>query len=187
VLSNRNTVNTGTGITADLPSPSPEGPQSPIASPVAVGATKASNAGVVVAVLPGWAVVSSDAESITLADPSSNGFVTVASGVSNPVQSAQQNKDQVDQDFKNTYPDSRPCPTTSTTTGSLNGIKGIFWTLCFTLTSGSRSAPAAAAFFAGAQGDGSVYYVVMELSSRGSLQALTAEAKPVLQSIVWKL
>jgi hypothetical protein len=189
VLTNRNTVNTGGGITASLPSPSPEGTPSPIGSPTPISgqATKASNAGVVVPVPAGWTVASRDPESITLADPAGNGFVTVASGVSSPVQNAQQNKDQVDQDVKGRYPDTKLCPNTSTTNGTLNGAKGLFWTLCFTLTSGSRSAPAAAALFAGANGDGSAYYVVMELTTQDNLQKLTAEAKPVLQGIQWKL
>jgi len=189
VLSNRNSVNTGGGITAGLPSPSPEGSPSPIGSPTPISgqATKASNAGVVVPVPAGWSVSSSDSESITLADPSGKGVVTVGSGSSSPVQNAQQNKDQLDQFFKSHYPDSKPCPNTSTTNGTLNGVKGLFWTLCFTLTSGSRSAPAAAALFTGANGDGSIYYAVLELATQDNLQFVIGETKPILQGIQWKL
>jgi hypothetical protein len=135
----------------------------------------------------GWSVAATDSESVTLADPNGNAFVTVASGRSAPVQTSQQNKDQVDQGLKGKYPDTKPCPNTSTTSGTLNGVKGLFWTLCFTLTSGSRSAPAAAALFVGANGDGSVYYAVMELATQDNLQHLLAEAKPILQGIQWKL
>lgn len=187
VMASRNGSNTG-GITGDLPTPSPAGSPPPVASPTA-GPTgnQASTTTLTVPIPAGWSVAATDSESITLADPNGNAFVTVASGRSSPVQTAQQNKDQVDQGLKTKYPDTKPCPNTSTTSGSLNGAKGLFWTLCFTLTSGSRSAPAAAALFVGANGDGSVYYAVMELATQDNLQHLIAEAKPILQGVQWKL
>jgi hypothetical protein len=188
VLGSRGAV-TG-GITSDPPSPTPGGSPSPLVTPTApsYGASTASNVGVVVPVPAGWTVDSKDAESITLGDPSGNGFVTIASGPSSPAGTAQQNKDQLDQYFKSHYPDTRPCPNTTTTSGSLNNAKGLFWTLCFTLTSGSRAVPTAASMFAGANGDGSVYYAVMELTTPPSnLQNVVNECKPILQGIQWKL
>jgi len=61
------------------------------------------------------------------------------------------------------------------------------WELCFTLTSGGQSIPAAAPLFAGANADGSVYYVVFLLSPLASMTSFSAEAKPVLASIQWSL
>jgi hypothetical protein len=188
VLGSRGVV-TG-GITSDLPSPTPGGSPSPLVTPTAptYGASTASNVGVVVPVPSGWTVASKDAESITLSDPSGNGFLTVASGPSIPSATPQQNKDQLDQYFKSHYPDTKPCPNTNTTSGSINNAKGLFWTLCFTLTSGSRAAPTAVALFAGANGDGSVYYAVMELTTPPSnLQSVLNESKPILQGVQWKL
>jgi hypothetical protein len=41
--------------------------------------------------------------------------------------------------------------------------------------------------FAGANADGSVYYVVFLLSPVASITSFSAEAKPVLASIQWSL
>jgi len=186
----RSAATTTGGLSSGLPSPTPVGSPTPLVTPTAPtsGPTTASNAGVVVPVPAGWTVASKDAESITVSDPNGSGFVTVASGPSNPAATAQQNKNQLDQYFKSHYPDTKPCPNTTTTSGSLNNAKGLFWTLCFTLTSGSRAAPSAAALFAGANGDGSVYYAVMELTTPPSnLQNVINESKPILQGIQWKL
>jgi hypothetical protein len=188
VLGSRGAV-TGGGITG-LSSPTPVGTPSPLVTPTgpSTGASTVSNVGVVVPVPAGWTVSSKDAESVTLGDPNGTGFITVASGPSSPAANAQQNKDQLDQFFKSHYPDTKPCPGTGTTSGSVGSAKGLFWTLCFTLTSGSRAAPAAVSLFAGANGDGSVYYAVMELTSPPSnLQNVVNECKPILQAIVWKL
>ena len=190
VVANRGAVQVSGGINSGLPSPSPAGSPSPLVTPTApaTGPTTASNAGVVVPVPAGWTVASKDSESITLGDPNGNGFITIASGPSSPAANAQQNKDQVDQYFKSRYPDTKPCPNTSTTSGSINGAKGLFWTLCFTLTSGSRAAPTAASIFAGANADGSVYYAVMELTTpQSNLQNVVNECKPILQGVQWKL
>lgn len=178
------------GINSGLPSPTPGGSPSPLVTPTApaYGPTTVTNVGVVVPVPAGWSVATKDAESVTLGDPNGNGFITVASGPSSPAANAQQNKDGLDQYFKSRYPDTKPCAGTSTTSGSVNNAKGLFWTLCFTLTSGSRAAPAAAALFAGANSDGSVYYAVMEITTPPSnLQNVVNECKPILQGIQWKL
>ena len=190
VIGSRGVGTIGGGITSGLPSPTPVGSPSPLVTPTApsTGPTTASNAGVVVPVPAGWTVASKDSESITLGDPNGTGFLTIASGPSTPAATAQQNKDQVDQYFKSHYPDTKTCPSTTTTSGSVNNAKGLFWTLCFTLTSGSRSAPAAVSIFAGANGDGTVYYAVMELTTPPTnLQNVVNESKPILQGIQWKL
>jgi hypothetical protein len=187
VLGSRGLV-TGGGITAGLPSPTPVGTPSPFVTGPSTGASTVSNVGVVVPVPAGWTVSTKDAESVTLGDPNGTGFITVASGPSSPAANAQQNKDQLDQFFKSHYPDTKPCSGTNTTSGSVGSAKGLFWTLCFTLTSGSRAAPAAVSLFAGANGDGSVYYAVMELTSPpNNLQNVVNECKPILQAVVWKL
>ncbi len=122
-----------------------------------------------------------------MVNPNGDGTVTAASGASIPTVTAQGNKDQIDKYFSSKYPDTKNCPGTSTTTGTLNGAPGIFWTLCFTLTQGGQSFQAAAALFAGANSDGGVYYVVMEVTSQDNLQTLLAQSKPILQGIQWKL
>jgi hypothetical protein len=101
--------------------------------------------------------------------------------------SAQQNKDDVDTGLRSKWPDTAPCPGTKTTSGNLNGAPGLFWNLCFTLTQSGHSFPAVASLFVGANGSGSVYYLVMLATSQSNLQSFAAEAKPVLQGIVWKL
>jgi hypothetical protein len=189
VLGSRGAITVSGGITG-LPSPTPVGTPSPLVTPTAplTGPTTISNVGLAVTVPAGWSVASKDSESITLGDPNGNGSLTVASGPSSPTANAQQNKDQLDQFFKSHYPDTKPCPGTTTTSGSVGSAKGLFWTLCFTLTSGTRAAPAAASMFAGANSDGSVYYAVMELTTPPSnLQTVVNECKPLLQGIQWKL
>ena len=190
VIANRGSTNTsGAALGTEIPSPTPGVTQSPIASPTptTLGATTASNDGVSLKVPQGWSVASKDVESIILTDPSGEGSVTVASGPSLPAQSAQDNKSSIDSYFKSKYPDVRACPGTTTTSGAFNGAKGLSWTVCFTLTDGARSAAAAASLFAGANPNGSVYYVVMVFTRQDNLQAYKNTAQPVLQSVVWKL
>jgi hypothetical protein len=59
--------------------------------------------------------------------------------------------------------------------------------VCFTLTDGTHSIPAAASLFAGANASGNVYYVVMVLTRQDNLQNYLNVAKPVLQGVHWKL
>jgi hypothetical protein len=175
----------GSGI---VPSPSPAGSPSPIASPTgSQSGTSASNAGESVPVPTGWAVESSDTESITLVNPDGTGSVTIGSGPRSPAASAQENKDSFDKYLQGQYRDVKSCPNSKAMTGSLNGAAGIFWTLCFTLTSGAQSFPAAATLFVGANGDGSVYYLVILLTPAQNLTAFVNETKPILQGIQWKL
>jgi hypothetical protein len=175
------------GLTGALSSPSPAGSPSPVGSPVAIQGASASNPGLTVPVPAGWSVANKDSESITLVDSSGQGALTVGSGLSNPAQTAQQNKDSIDKFFVQKYPDTKNCPSSATTTGTLNGASGIFWTLCFTLTSGGQSLAAASALFAGANSDGGVYYVVQLVTSQSNLQSFVTEAKPILTGIQWKL
>ena len=186
-LLGRGASGVGGGV-AGLTSPSPGTSPSPIASPTAPpGTTSASNSGLTVPLPTGWTVATQDTETIIVLNPNSTGSVTVASGTSNPRQSAQQNKDDVDKSLRSKYPDTAPCPGSKTTTGNINGAQGIFWNLCFTLTSGGHSFPAVASVFVGANSDGSVYYLVMLATSQSSLPSFTVESKPVMQGIVWKL
>lgn len=187
LLRNQGGASGGTGIAPGLSSPSPAGSPSPIPSPIALSGPSASNGGETIPVPAGWVVDAKDNESITMSDPSGTGSVTVGSGPSNPSQSAQQNKDTLDKFFTGKYPDTKTCPNTKTTNGSLNGASGIFWQLCFTLVSGGQSFPATAPLFAGANADGGVYYVVMLLTGSNNLQAFIKESAPILAGIQWKL
>ncbi len=190
ILGNRGTANnSGPGVGTELPSPTPGVTPTPIASPTSapLGATTESNDGVSVKVPAQWSVANKDVESITLSDPNSEGTVTVASGPSSPPQTAQDNKNTVDTELKTRYPDARNCPNTTTITTSFNGATGISWTMCFTLTQGGHSLPAAASLFAGANSTGSVYYAVLVLTRQDNLSAFLVKAKPVLQSVQWKL
>jgi hypothetical protein len=176
------------GLGSDLPSPSPAGTPSPVPSPspIPTGPVKASTPTLSLTVPVGWQIANKDSESITLQSPEGDS-VTVASGPSNPVQTAQQNKDTVDKVFTDHAPDAKLCPNTKVTAGSLNGASGIFWQLCFTLTSGSQSVQAGAPMFAGANSDGSVYYVVIELAPVSDKDNFITVARPVLASIQWQL
>jgi len=181
-------------IQQGLPSPTPAGSPSPIPSPVfsspsptPTGGNVVSNAGFSVTVPSGWTVESKDDETVTLLDPSGRGSLTIGAGPSSPAQTAQQNKDTLTSFFTDKYPDTKVCPSSQTTNGSLNGANGIFWELCFTLTSGSQSAPAVAPLFAGANADGSVYYAVMLFTTVDNHDAFIAAARPILLSINWKL
>jgi hypothetical protein len=187
LLGNRAANTNGGGLAAGVPSPSPEGSPSPIPSPIATGGATASNDGETIPVPAGWAVDSKDSETITLTNPDGDGSVTVGSGASSPIQSAQQNKATIDKYFEGKYPDTKTCPNSKTTNGTLNGAAGIFWELCFTIVSGGQSVQAAAPLFAGANSSGSVYYVVMLITSADNMQGLVTDATPILEGIQWKL
>lgn len=175
----------------ELSSPSPAGSPSPVPSPTSQptssGPKTVSNAGVTVPLPDGWTVAAQDGESITLVNPDSDGAITIASGSSNPPQTAQQNKDTVDTFFKQQYPDTKNCAGSKTTTGSLSGAPGISWELCFTLTSGAQSLPAAALLFVGANSSGTVYYVMYMLTPAANMPAFNTECAPILKGIQWSL
>ena len=186
VLGNRVAGNQGgSGI---LPSPSPAGTPSPgTTPPTTISGSTVANKGEVLTLPPGWTVQSKDDQSIALTNPNGDGSIAVGSGASSPAQTAQQNKDEVDKFFSGKYPDTKNCPGSKTTNGTLNGAPGIFWELCFTVTSGGQSIQAASPVFAGANSDGSVYYVVILLTPKSNLDAFITESAPVLKSIQWKL
>jgi hypothetical protein len=185
VLSNRGSTSNPGG--SFLPSPSPAGSPSPVGSPSTTSGGSVSNAGVAVVIPAGWTVVNKDDQSITIANANNTGSITIGSGASNPAQTAQQNKDTLDKFFQSKYPDTKTCPGSKTQNATLNGAAGIVWELCFTLTSGGQSAPAAAPLFAGANADGSIYYVILVLATQADVKTFVADAAPVLDSIQWKL
>ncbi len=187
VLGSRSTGHAqGAGI---LPSPSPAGTPSPVGNPTpnTTGSGTVSNNGVAFKLPSGWTVVNKDDQSITISNSNSTGSITIGSGSSNPAQNAQQNKDTVDKFFQGKYPDTKTCSGSKTQTATLNGAAGIVWELCFTLTSGGQSVPAAAPLFAGANADGSVYYVILILATQADVKAFVTDAGPILDSIEWKL
>jgi hypothetical protein len=176
------------GISGQPPSPSPSGTPNPSSSPspVQTGPTQSNN-GESVPVPTGWSVVNIDSQNITLTDSSGAGSVTVASGPSSPTETAEQKRDSINRYFESRYPDANPCPNSTSRSGELNGVSGIFWTLCFTFTTGGQSFPAASAMFVGANLDGSVYYEVAVLTSQDNMQSFVDESKPIVQGIQWKL
>ncbi len=185
-LNNRNSNPSGSSDL--LPSPSPAGSPSPVASATATPASggTASNATFSVTVPAGWVISSKDSTTIALTDANGNA-VAITSGTSNPPQTAQQNKDSLDKSLAAKAPDAHQCPNTKVTNGSVNGAPGIFWQMCFTLTSGSQSVQAAAPLFAGANADGSVFYGIVLLTLASNKDNFIAEAAPVLASIKWGL
>ncbi|MHB8589390.1 MAG: zinc ribbon domain-containing protein [Candidatus Dormibacteraceae bacterium] len=186
-LFNKGTANLSGGINSDLSSPTPAGSPSPIASPIALSGPTASNDGVTIPVPTGWVVNSKDTEQITLTDPSTAGALTVASAPLNPTSTAEEQKISLDQGLTSKYPDTKNCPNSKTTTGSINGVKGIFWTLCFTFVSGSQSFPAAMSAFVGVNSGGSVWYGLLLLTRQDNLQNFITESAPIVKAIEWKL
>jgi glucose/arabinose dehydrogenase len=186
VLGSRSATNQGGGL---LPSPSPAGTPTPgtTPTPITTAGGTVSNNGVAFKLPAGWTVANKDDQSITVTSPDGSGSITVGSGASNPPQNAQQNKDTLDKFFTSKYPDTKTCPGSKTSATTLNGAAGIVWELCFTLTSGGQSIPAAAPLFAGANADGSVYYVILILARQADVKALVNSAGPLLDSIQWKL
>jgi hypothetical protein len=132
-------------------------------------------------------VQTKDDQTITITNPNGDGSVSIGSGASSPSQTAQDNKATVDKFFRDKYPDTKNCTGSKTTTGSLNGASGIFWELCFTLSGGGQSIQAGAPLFAGANADGSVYYVVLMLTSQSNMKTFISDSAPVLASIHWNL
>ena len=181
------------GIGSQLPSSTPAGSPSSIQSPIPSpspgpgGSNIVSNAALSITVPAGWNVINKDDESISLTDPSGTGSVTIASGSSSPPQTAQQNKDTLTKAFQSHYPDTKTCPNSKTTTGTLNGAQGIFWELCFTLTAGGQSIQAGAPMFTGANANGNVYYAVVLVTTADNMANFASAARPLLLSIVWKL
>jgi hypothetical protein len=182
-----NKANNSGAIAGDVPSPTPAGSPSPVASPAAPQGPTASNDGETVPVPTGWVVVAKDNETITIADPAGLAALAVASAPQSPKLSAQQQKAGLDASLTSKYPDTKTCGNSRTTTGSLGGVQGIFWQLCFTLVSSGHSLPAEANLFVGTNADGSVFYGVILLTAQTYMQNFVSESAPVLKGIVWKL
>ncbi len=184
----RNTQTSGSF--KSLATPTPAGTPTPIATPTGTPAASGfeSNAGESVLVPRGWTVISKDAQSITLQSPSGDGSITVGSGPQSPPQNAEQDKSQLDTYFKQKFPDTKDCAGTKTSTGDMDGAKGIFWQLCFTVTSGSQSIAIGAPIFVGANSSGSVYYLVLLETEKANMDAFIKEATPIMSGgIHWKL
>ena len=184
-----NSAATSESSSGILPRSSPAGTPSPgvSPSPIGPGGATASNKGETFAVPAGWTVSHKDDQTITITNPTGDGSVTIGSGPMNPAQTAQQNKDRIDKFYDGHYPDTRNCSGSKTTTGALNGSTGIFWEMCFTLTTGGQSVQAEAPLFAGANSDGSVYYVVLLLTSQSNVKTFINQTASILESIQWKL
>src|SRR6266478_4086832 len=181
-LNARNQTNAGV-----LPSPSPAGTPSPVqtTSPPA-GSSTASTSAESVTLPPGWAATNSD-PTLTITNPTGDGSVVISSGVDNPPQTAQQIKDEVTKQLTAKFPDTRVCSGTTTTNGSIAGVSGIWWQLCFTVTSGGQSFPGEFSLWAGANSSGSIGYGVILFTLASRMSAFMNEAKPLLASIQWKL
>jgi zinc ribbon protein len=177
-------------VSSPSPAVSPSPGHSPAASPTAepTSGSSVSNDGVTVVIPAGWTVLNKDSETITLESPNGDGSITVGSGPSSPPQTAQQNKDQMDKFFLQKWPDTKPCPGSSVNNGSLDGAPGIFWELCFTLTSGAQSVQVGAPLFVGANSSGSVYYAALLETEASNMDTFINEAKPILDGgIKWNL
>jgi zinc-ribbon domain len=191
-MSSHNTQTTGFQSTVSSPSPavSPKPGQSPSPSPSSLpnSGTTVSNAGETVTIPAGWTVLNKDSETITLQSPNGDGSITIGSGPSSPVQSAEQNKASMDAYFLQKFPDTKPCTGSKTSTGSLDGANGIFWELCFTLTSGAQSVQVGAPLWVGANGSGSVYYAALLETEASNMDNFIKEATPILDGgIKWNL
>jgi hypothetical protein len=124
---------------------------------------------------------------ITVTNPTGDGSVVVSSGADNPPLTAQQIKDELIKQLTAKFPDTRTCSGTTTTNGSIGGVSGIWWQLCFTVTSGGQSFPGEFSLWAGANSSGSIGYGVILFTLQSRMSAFMNEAKPVLASIQWKL
>jgi hypothetical protein len=185
LLTNKASV-TG-GITSDVPSPTPGGSPSALASPSPIaGATLASNDYVTVPVPPGWQVSHKDSQAIDLLSPNGLGALVVASGPLSPHSTAQAGKDELDKAFSTKYPGAGNCPGTRPANGSLNGASGIFWTLCYTVVSNGNSFPGASALFVGVNSDGSIAYLLELATLAGNMDGFRVESKAIVQGVVWK-
>jgi hypothetical protein len=173
-------------ITPATPSPGSTPAPSPSPQPTQpTGGTTASNSAETVPLPSGWTVVNKDSNTIQMQSPNGDGMILIASGTSNPPQTAQQNKDTIDTQFTAKYPDAKDCPNSTTATGPMGGASGIYWELCFTLTSGGQSVQAGVPLFAGANGDGTIYYLVELVTTETNMNNFITEATPIMSGIQW--
>lgn len=175
-LSSPSPGQTPTPLPSSQPTPSSGGPQS------------VSNDSETIAVPDGWQVMNKDATSITLQTPNGDGALTIASGQQSPPATAQQLKDEIDKQLAGHYPDAAACQGSKTSNGPIAGVNGIFWTECYTLTSGGQSVAIAEPLWVGTNSSASVAYVVVLETTQDNLATFIKECVPVLQSgITWKL
>jgi hypothetical protein len=161
---------------------------SPSSSPTQVQGQAVSNKAVGLIVPSGWTVLNKDAASISIQGPHAAGTLTVASGPFSPPRTAQQIRDEIDRQLAAKYPDAAGCQGSSTDQGPVGGVSGIFWTECFTLTTGGQTVPVGEPLWAGANAKGSVGYVVVLQTTQDNLESFIKESRPILQSgITWKL
>ena len=189
-LGNHSTQSAGfNAVSTPSPAVSPSPGHSPSPEPtVQPSGNTATNDGLTVVIPAGWSVVNKDNETISLESPNGDGAITIGSGSSNPPATAQQNKAEMDKFFLQKYPDTKECPGSSVNNGSLDGANGIFWELCFTLTSGAQSVQVGAPIFVGANASGSVYYAALLETEASNMDTFIAECKPILNGgISWKL
>jgi zinc-ribbon domain len=189
VLASHNTQTSGfNAVSSPSPAVSSSPGHSPSPQPTQAAGNTASNDSLTVTIPSGWSVANKDNETISLESPNGDGAITIGAGESSPPQTAQQNKDTMDKYFLQKFPDTKPCPGSSVANGSISGANGIFWELCFTLTSGAQSVQVGAPLFVGANANGSVYYAVLLETEQSNINQFIAECKPILQGgIVWKL
>ena len=182
-LSSPSPAQTLTPGTTPSPAPSPSSrPSSPSGGQSVVTST------VTVAVPAGWQVLNKDDNSVTIESPDGDGTLTIGSGQQSPPQTAQQIKDAIDKALAQRYPDAAPCPSSSSNTGPIAGVNGIFWILCFTVASGGQSASIAEPIWAGANASGSVGYIVVLQTTQDNIDAFVQKCAPILQSgITWSL
>ncbi len=191
-LGNRNTSSPGFGsVSSPSPAISPKPGVSPSQSapPTQVeNGSTVSNTGETVTIPTGWSVLSKDGETITLESPNGDGAITIGSGPSNPPTSAQQNKADIDKYFQQQYPDTKPCPGSKVTNGGVDGTQGVFWEICFTLTSGAQSVQVGAPLWVGANATGSFYYAAFLETEQSNMATFINEAKPFFNGgIKWNL
>jgi len=171
-----------------VPSPTESSPQPSPSSSSPSGGQSESNDGVTVAVPADWTLLNKDANSITLQSPNADGAITIASGPESPPATAQQLKDAIVKQLAAKYADAASCPGSSTDSGPIAGENGIFWTECFTLTSGGQTVEVGEPIWVGANGNGSVAYVVVLETTQDNVATFVKECTPILQSgITWKL
>ena len=185
---NNNQASGFNSLSSPSPAVSPSPGQSPSPQPTQAAGNTASNDSEIVTIPSGWTVVNKDNETISLESPNGDGGITIGSGASNPPQTAQQNKDTIDKSFQQKFPDTKTCPGSAVNNGSVAGASGIFWELCFTLTSGAQSVQVGAPLFVGANANGTVYYALILETEQSNMDQFISECKPILDGgITWKL
>lgn len=185
LLNNRN----GTPTTAvDLPSPTPAGSPTPIPSksPLPSGPSTASTPAISVTVPAGWTATTGDTD-ILVTSPAGDGVVWLDSGNFSPPTTAQQIKDKLDQSLAAEYPDTKTCPNTKTSNGSVGGVSGIWWQVCFTVAQGGQSFAGEMTEFAATNSGGVVGYFIQVFTLASRMSTFFNDAKPVLASVQWKL